>query len=1033
MPFRFPTRFLVLAAFLCAQAGSVHADAIPLWELAAKRAGADSPIAALPEQAHWPLSIDPIALRAGGKALLALPDGRRIEVVVDPAQTHPNGDLSLRIGGASKSPGHVDGLATRGPAGLFARLRIDGRLWLVHSDAAGSWLIDAGHPALELDAFGDDALLPHGTGLAEAAVGATARTTAEPLSEAKGAPAPVIDVMFIYPQPMQDRYPGSLLETRINHLVAIANQALADSSIPAVVRLALRRPVGPLPTDDNREMLSLLAEALGGANIPGLTNLASVRNLFEVDLVVLTWPHDIETRGSCGIAFFPFPSDDPDPQFGVQISNDGVSNWSICSDAVFTHELGHNLNARHQRTASDNPETANYAFIQLERFHTVMGSFGTGDVNRFLRLDRFSNPRTTCGGAPCGSSDADNAAEMQRNLTRVAAYRGGPPDTLPAPDPSDPDSDGDGVGDALDPWPFDPEDGQAPAPPPPPAFNDRALRLTGTADDYELLVVDSARDAVLAWNLDGSYRGEVAAPAAVDGLPVLSDFSDLAVDDRGLLWLLASADVRRYDRANGALVDVFLDADRPEPFELRSAFSRALGFDPEGGLIVLGDDAIERFDTDGNPRAPIVEGDPAEPADWNTRVELPLRAFAFGPDGDFYLAEAESGRILVFDGTTGARRQDLTFAGQLRNPRDLAFGPDGRLYVADGNRVTRHTPGATGEVETFIAAGGQLVEARALTFGPDGMLYVVDRARGGVLRYDAGSGAFIDEAVPVGALEAPENLVIAPKLRAVRPGHSGHWYNAERSGEGWLVDVLPDGRAAVIWFTYPTDGESDEQLWLTGVGTLEDDAIVIPQMIRTRGGRFGPDFDPATVERTPWGALTLRFDDCSAGEASWAADGDYGTGSIPITRLYGYPGLPCERVPLTSAPDRPGISGQWYDAVQDGQGWLLQEVRPGELFLAWFTYDDDGRPAWVVGLGALEGRVATFEQLQITRGTRFGDGFDAEAVERIDWGSATLEFDSCSEATIEWRTEQPGFVDGALAPVRLTRPVGLDCALPELR
>ncbi|NKI34197.1 hypothetical protein HFP89_03335 [Wenzhouxiangella sp. XN79A] len=1031
-PARAILSLLPLAALLLL-AGRAWADP-PLWTLAEdkSRPSAASSVAGLPEAARVPVRIDAVGLAAGKAVALPFPDGRTVTATAGDPVRHANGDLTLRLRTMTKGSVAIDGVLTRGRSGLFGRLRLDGRLWLVHSEAGGSWLIDAGHPAVEVDAFGHDALHPDALGRA-----AAPDRPRSPAPAPKDGAASIIDVMFIYPASMQQRYPGDLLDTRLNHLVAIANQALADSAIPAVVRLVLRRPTGLLPTEDNREMIGLLADALAGDFVPGLENLASIRDQFAADLVVLTWPHDIETRGSCGIAFFPFPADDPDPDFGVQITNDGVSNWSICSDAVFTHELGHNLNARHQQNASDDPDNANYAFVQLDRFHTVMGSFGTGDVNRFLRLDRFSNPDTTCGGGPCGSTlagdAADNAAEMRRQLVRIAAYRGGPPDSTSAPAPSDPDSDGDGVPDSTDAWPFDPADGEIPAPPPPPTFTDRAIRTPGDLEDHELLVVDSERDAVLAWNLDGSFRGEAARPEPVDALPVLTEFSDLAVDGRGLVWLLASADVRRYDRATGDLVDVFLDSARPEPFELRSAFPRALGFDPDGGVVVLGDDAIERFDAQGNRRAPIVTGDPADPADWNTRVELPLRAFAFGPDGDFYLAEGSAGRILVFDGDSGERKPNLAFGGQLRNPRDLAFGPDGRLYVADDIRVVRYSTDAPGQPETFIPTGrGGLASARALAFGPDGMLYVVDRARGGVLRFDASTGAFVDEAIPVGALESPQSIAIAPKLNAVRPGHSGHWFAADRSGEGWLVEVLPNGRAAVLWFTYPAAGESDEQLWLTGAGTIEDDAIVIPDMLHVRGPRFGPGFDPADRELARWGELTLTFTDCRTGTAEWSAEGAgddaYGSGSRSMTRLAGIAGLPCERAPLTAAPERPGVSGQWYDPAQDGQGWLLQEVRPNELFMAWFTYDDRGRPAWIVGSGVLSDGVATFEDVLITRGTRFGADFDPAEVERIAWGSAVMRFDGCAEARIEWTTERSGFVDGALAPVRLTRLDELDCA-----
>jgi hypothetical protein len=199
-------------------------------------------------------------------------------------------------------------------------------------------------------------------------------------------------------------------------------------------------------------------------------------------------------------------------------------------------------------------------------------------------------------------------------------------------------------------------------------------------------------------------------------------------------------------------------------------------------------------------------------------------------------------------------------------------------------------------------------------------------------------------------------------------------------------------------------------------------------MLRVRGPRFGPDFDPADVELEAWGSLSLRFDDCRSGLAQWTAAAPFGSGERALTRLAGIAGLPCEEAPRTPVAERPGISGQWYDPAQDGQGWLLQEVRPNELFMAWFTYDDQGDPAWIVGSGTLDGARARFDELLLTRGTRFGDDFDASVVQRIPWGTATIDFTDCGAADLRWTTDRPGFVDGRLAPVRLTRIDALGCA-----
>ena len=76
---------------------------------------------------------------------------------------------------------------------------------------------------------------------------------------------------------------------------------------------------------------------------------------------------------------------------------------------------------------------------------------------------------------------------------------------------------------------------------------------------------------------------------------------------------------------------------------------------------------------------------------------------------------------------------------------------------------------------------------------------------------------------------------------------SGSWFNLERNGEGFVVQILPDEVAVVTWFTYPPVGEPGEQAWMLGTGTTQGSKIVLDNVERPTGGIFGPEFDPATV------------------------------------------------------------------------------------------------------------------------------------------------------------------------------------------
>jgi hypothetical protein len=124
--------------------------------------------------------------------------------------------------------------------------------------------------------------------------------------------------------------------------------------------------------------------------------------------------------------------------------------------------------------------------------------------------------------------------------------------------------------------------------------------------------------------------------------------------------------------------------------------------------------------------------------------------------------------------------------------------------------------------------------------------------------------------------------------------YSGAWYDPERNGEGFVIEILPDGRGQVYWFTYAADG-SGEQAWMTGVGELSFPAtglpaprahLVIESLLMPVGATYGPDFDPADVERLDWGRLEIGFFQDGSAEVHWDSHFDeFGSGSYPIKRL----------------------------------------------------------------------------------------------------------------------------------------------------
>lgn len=170
--------------------------------------------------------------------------------------------------------------------------------------------------------------------------------------------------------------------------------------------------------------------------------------------------------------------------------------------------------------------------------------------------------------------------------------------------------------------------------------------------------------------------------------------------------------------------------------------------------------------------------------------------------------------------------------------------------------------------------------------------------RNAVLRWDGpagwGSGeraiskASVPDQVDCGAARAltASGARAASGLRA----RSGSWYVPTRAGEGWLLEDLDGGLSLLTWFTYTPDGE---QAWVTGAGVREGARLVV-DLVQPRGTRWGTGFDPAAVERTPWGRIEIDFASCTAATLRHQSTrAGYGSASREILRLVGTAGTTC--------------------------------------------------------------------------------------------------------------------------------------------
>ncbi|NOR18673.1 MAG: hypothetical protein GQ538_01120 [Xanthomonadales bacterium] len=121
---------------------------------------------------------------------------------------------------------------------------------------------------------------------------------------------------------------------------------------------------------------------------------------------------------------------------------------------------------------------------------------------------------------------------------------------------------------------------------------------------------------------------------------------------------------------------------------------------------------------------------------------------------------------------------------------------------------------------------------------------------------------------------------------------SGSWYDPSHSGEGYIVEVLEDGRVVVFWFSFDPEGKPR---WFFDEGENRAGTLVFDDMLTASGGIFGPEFDPDTVEFKGWGALELDLG-CETGTASYNSSEDgFGAGTLNLVRLTRIDQLDCRQ------------------------------------------------------------------------------------------------------------------------------------------
>jgi peptidyl-prolyl cis-trans isomerase A (cyclophilin A) len=127
-------------------------------------------------------------------------------------------------------------------------------------------------------------------------------------------------------------------------------------------------------------------------------------------------------------------------------------------------------------------------------------------------------------------------------------------------------------------------------------------------------------------------------------------------------------------------------------------------------------------------------------------------------------------------------------------------------------------------------------------------------------------------------------------------GLGGAWFNADTSGSGILLEVLPTANVVFMaWFTHdaqtPVEGVantigSTNQRWLTGIGTIDhENNSVTLDLANTSGGLFDNPQDVTNSAPNSYGTMTISFDDCSHANVVYNLIDQELSGSFPMGRI----------------------------------------------------------------------------------------------------------------------------------------------------
>ncbi|MFZ3322405.1 MAG: hypothetical protein WA190_08545 [Usitatibacter sp.] len=262
--------------------------------------------------------------------------------------------------------------------------------------------------------------------------------------------------------------------------------------------------------------------------------------------------------------------------------------------------------------------------------------------------------------------------------------------------------------------------------------------------------------------------------------------------------------------------------------------------------------------------------------------------------------------------------------------------------------------------------------------------------------YGSSASAMLSSGVYQTAISVPGGVQCTASLASAPaptlPGAiTGLWWNANESG--WGIHFTQRGaNVFAAWYTYDAAGNPKWYVAPQCAGMTGTSGTCTGSLYEVNGPTFfGVNFVPITSNQvTAAGTISLTFTDANTGSMKYTVGTV--TRTVPITRQ------PVGVGTLTPAVD---YSDLWYNASESGWGMAMAQQN-ANIFLAWYVYDNTGKPVWYVASNCTVSGSSCSGALYGTKGPPFGPTFPPNQIQVATAGSVIVSFIDANNAVLSY-------------------------------